>query len=102
MASVDENFATAFASVPTSVNNQTEEWTSWTIYVKLGGVITPQAVNFDAQGDAIAREKRINTPKNTKSAYTPKALEFQGFCRSLYGATPADQFVTANKLFGFL
>ena len=102
MASLDENFTTAFANVPTSVNNNTEECTTLTLYVKPGGVITPiKPVNFKNQGGAIAHKNHKKTPKNTKSAYTQKALEFQGFCSSLYGTTQENQVVT-DELFGFL
>ena len=103
MSILNEKFATAFANVPTAVTPLTDEVTTMTLYVKPGGEITSsKPANFEAQGEAIAREKQKNTPKNTKSVYTPKAVEFQGFCRSLYGTTPQDQFVTADKLFGFL
>ena len=103
MPTTNDEFARVFGSVPVITPGTTNECTTLTLYVKPCGEITSsKPVNFDAQGEAIAREKQINTPKNTKSVYTPKAVEFQGFCRSLYGTTPQDQFVTADKLFGFL
>ena len=89
MTSVNEKFATTFAHVPTSGNDSTEECTTLTLYVKPFGTITQmKPVNFDAQGDAMPQKKLTNTPKNTKSAYTPKAVEFQGFCHILYGTSP--------------
>ena len=97
MSNLDEKFASTFAHVQTFDNPSTWEQTTDT-----GSVIPDKPTDFNAQGNAIARQKQKNTPKNTKSAYTPKALEFMGFCHSLYGKEPEDQLVTPEKLFGFL
>ena len=103
MANLDEKFASTFAHVRTSENPSTQEQTKDTLYVKPSGSVTKdKPLDFNAQGNAIARQKQKNTPKNTKSAYTPKTIEFMGFCRSLYGKEPEDQLVTPEKLFGFL
>ena len=77
--------------------------TTLTLYQRMRvGVSKKKPVNFEAQGEAVAEEKRINTPKNTISAYEPKGIEFHGFCVSLYGDCPSAELVTPEKVFGFL
>ena len=104
MTKVDDQFALAFANQPPPVPIVT--CTTLTLYLSPSGAITPRkppaVPNFDAQGAAIAKEKLKNTPKNTKSAYTPKALEFQAYCVSLFGSDPVDKLITPDKVFGFL
>ena len=86
-----------------SVTENTEAVTTLTLYQKMCvGMAKSKPVNFDAQGAAITQEKKINTPKNTLSAYGPKTIEFNGFCVSLYGDVPSALLVTPDKVFGFL
>ena len=77
--------------------------TTLTLYQRMcAGVSNKKPVNFEAQGAAVTEEKRISTPKNTTSAYEPKALEFHNFCKSLYGGCASATLVTPEKVFGFL
>ena len=86
----------AVPSLPASV-------TTLTLYQRMCvGVSKKKPVNFEAQGAAVTEEKRISTPKNTTSAYEPKALEFHNFCKSLYGGCASATLVTPEKVFGFL
>lgn len=106
MPTTNDEFARVFGSVPVITPGTTNECTTLTLYVKPCGIMSKKPplglVNYDKQGDAVRKEKLKHTPKNTIAAYTPKALEFRGFCTSLYGKAAIDQLVTPDKLFGFL
>ena len=78
MSTVNDQFASVFSTVPVppSTTETTDVSTALTLYVKPRAVVTEEPplglVNFDAQGDAITKEKLKHNKKNTISAYVPK------------------------------
>ena len=102
MPTTNDEFARVFGGVPVITPGTTNGWTCWTIYIKLGGIIAKTPPNYDKQGDAVRKEKLKHTPKNTIAVYMPKALEFRGFCTSLYGKAAVDQLITPDKVFCFI
>ena len=78
MSTVNNQFASAVCTVPVppSTTETTDISTPLILYVKPSGVVTEEPplglVNFDAQGDAITKEKLKHNKKNTISAYVPK------------------------------